>query len=98
MRWKPWLSSLPVATGSSGRLYDENEALAVDDLDAAAGRQRRRRASAPDLAPDAHPAFALLPCHGFAVGADQRLLAGDDGMSSRSQQHGQYKEEQGGGH
>src|SRR5262249_8564177 len=83
--------------GSSGRFDDENEALAVDDFDASPRLQRQASARTPDLPVDPHSSLVSVPRHRLALGAEQPLLAGDDGTSPRPQQHREYQQEQSGG-
>src|SRR5215471_11298510 len=64
----------------------KHEAVAADDLDATSGRQRGVRARQPDFAFDPYAPFAVLPGHGLAFGADQRLAAGHNRPPVRTQQ------------
>src|SRR5262245_63081443 len=83
--------------GSSGRFNDENEALAVNDFDASPRLQRQASARTPDLPVDAHSSLFSVPRHRLALGAEQPLLAGDDGTPPRPQQHREHQQEERGG-
>src|SRR5262249_60419085 len=79
---------------SSGRFDDENEAFAVDDLDASPRLQRPGSARTPDLPIDAHSSLFSVPRHRLALGAEQPFLAGDDRSPPRSQQHREDQQEE----
>src|SRR5215472_9446220 len=71
----------------SGWLDDQNEAVAIDDLDAGPGLQRSGGASAPSLSLDLDPPLPALPRQGLTLRAEQRPGAGDHGSAARSEQH-----------
>src|SRR4029453_6642784 len=76
---------------ASGRFDDEDETVAVDNLDAGSGLQRPGGASAPDLPPDQNPSILSLPRHGIALRAEQRPPAGNDKPLARSEQHPEHQ-------